>query len=302
MESEDQEYFWSKNHGPNQLQNHDRNRNADHQLAHLKDKYGVMKTYHVWNGENQFTNRYHDILDRTVMSRDLKPFVVYSMNKRKNWEIEELDSIELMRQIQKLHKGEDVMLLERVAMRTADWQNLFRYDFYWDNYKIHTMHELDSYVTGRPAYKKTVVNSVRGHHPHSFLSWNRSSIKEDSDRIRTEKMRNIEKEKRTVVAYHLIKSPDNYMDLFKKEFGRDNIYSCRWKPPAYWERKRKEFSDSLDIRYEDLSDEETNDVVLDVRVEKIPRCYNLEDHLIENYVHVKRNKIKNKKKQKNELL
>ena len=89
------------------------------------------------------------------------------------------------------------------------------------------MHELDSYVSGKPAYKKTVVNSGRGHHPHSFLSWNRTSDKEESERIRNEKLENIEREKRTVVAYHLIKSPNNYMDIFKKEFGRDNTHSSR---------------------------------------------------------------------------
>ena len=113
--------FSSKNNGPRQSQNHDRNRNADHQLAHMKDKSGVMKTYHVWTGENQFTNRHWEKMDRTVMNRDLNPFVVYSMNKRKNWEIEEMDSIELMRQIEELDREQDVMLLERVAMRVYGW-------------------------------------------------------------------------------------------------------------------------------------------------------------------------------------
>ncbi|CAL2042628.1 unnamed protein product [Caenorhabditis brenneri] len=226
MES-DHEYFWSKNNGPSQSQNHDRNRNAEHQLALLKDKSGIMKTYHVYTGENQFTNRYWEKFDRTFMSKDLKPFVMNSMNKRRNWEIEDLDSIELMRRIQKLHKGEDVMLLERVAMRTMDWSNNFRYDWLWDDFKVLAMHELDSYVSGRPAYRKTSVNSGRGQHVNHFLASNRASNKEESERIRNERIRNLEKEKRTVVVYHLIKSPDNYMDIFKKEFGRDNYYSSR---------------------------------------------------------------------------
>ncbi|EFO87938.1 hypothetical protein CRE_05436 [Caenorhabditis remanei] len=291
--------FSSKNNGPRQSQNHDRNRNADHQLAHMKDKSGVMKTYHVWTGENQFTNRYWEKMDRTVMNRDLNPFVVYSMNKRKNWEIEEMDSIELMRQIQELHREQDVMLLERVSMRVYGWPNLFRYDFFWDDYKIHTLHELDSYVSGKPAYKKTVVNSGRGHHPHSFLSWNRTSDKEESERIRNEKLENIEREKRTVVAYHLIKSPNNYMDIFKKEFGRDNTHSSRWAPPTYWERKRKQYSNELDVRYDDLSEDEVEEVELNQENEgnMASKCYNLEDHFVENFVHVKRKK--NKKKNDN---
>ncbi|KAF1752133.1 hypothetical protein GCK72_018687 [Caenorhabditis remanei] len=299
MESEDHEYFCSKNNGPRQSQNHDRNRNADHQLAHMKDKSGVMKTYHVWTGENQFTNRYWEKMDRTVMNKDLNPFVVYSMNKRKNWEIEEMDSIELMRQIQELHREQDVMLLERVSMRVYGWPNLFRYDFFWDDYKIHTLHELDSYVSGKPAYKKTVVNSGRGHHPHSFLSWNRTSDKEESERIRNEKLENIEREKRTVVAYHLIKSPNNYMDIFKKEFERDNTHSSRWAPPTYWERKRKQYSNELDVRYDDLSEDEVEEVELNQENEgnMASKCYNLEDHFVENFVHVKRKK--NKKKNDN---
>ncbi|UMM31638.1 hypothetical protein L5515_005754 [Caenorhabditis briggsae] len=298
MESEDHEYFCSKTARPSQSQNHDRNRNADHQLAHLKDKSGIMKTYHVWTGENQFTNRYWEKYDRTVMSSDLNPFVVYSMNKRKNWTIEELDSIELMGQMQNLHKGEDVMLLERVAMRMVDWPKRFNYDFYWDDYKIQVMHELDSYVSGRPAYKKTTVNSGKGHHPHSFLAQNRASNKEESERIKNEKIANLEKEKRTVVAYHLIKSPDNYMNIFRKEFGRDNCHSSRWAPPTYWERKRKQDMNALDIRYKDLSEDEVEgiDVVEDREIEKEKKFYNLEDYVVDNFIHVKRKKNKNKNK------
>lgn len=301
MES-DHEYFWSKNNGPNESQNHDRNRNADHQLAHLKDKSGIMKTYHVYTGENQYTNRYWEKFDRTEMSKDLKPFVMNSMNKRRNWEIEDLDSIELMRRIQEMHKGEDVMFLERVAMRMVDWPKTFRYDFFWDDFKVIALHELDSYLSGRPAYKKTSVNSGRGQHVNHFKSWNRTANKEDSERLENERNHNLEKEKRTVVVYHLIKSPHNYMDIFKKEFGRDNCNSARWAPPTYWERKRKQHSDVLDLRYDDFNDEGfRNEMRLDndemVEEEFVaPKFYNLEDHFVENFVVVKDRKNRRRKK------
>ncbi|EGT42530.1 hypothetical protein CAEBREN_10482 [Caenorhabditis brenneri] len=179
-----------------------------------------------------------------------------------------------------------------------DWSNNFRYDWFWDDFKVLAMHELDSYVSGRPAYRKTSVNSGRGQHVNHFLASNRASNKDESERIRNERIGNLEKEKRTVVVYHLIKSPDNYMDIFKKEFGRDNCYSARWAPPTYWERKRKQHMDTLDLRYEDNNfsdmDFEIEEGVEDLEMLKAPKFYNLEDHLVENFV-----LVKNKKKRKN---
>lgn len=118
----------SKTRRPIETKNRNRNASAEHLLAHLKDRYAIVKTYHVHEGENCWTNRYHEKMDRTVMRKDLRPFVMYSMNKRRNWEIDDRVGVELIAEIQKLHKGEDVFLIERVAMETCYWTSVLIVD------------------------------------------------------------------------------------------------------------------------------------------------------------------------------
>ncbi|CAB01117.2 uncharacterized protein CELE_C06B3.7 [Caenorhabditis elegans] len=296
----DQEYFWSDEcKNPRQSQSYDSHAGVEHQLASLKDKSIIVKTYYVWTGEDQFTNRYLEKFDRNVMSKDLKPFVMYSMNKRRNWEIDKSDRVELMGQIQELHKGEDVMFLERVSMSTWEWQTIFRYEFYWNELKICTMHELDTYADVKPEYKITSIDSIHGQHPNNFLAWNRTSSKTDSELIQNEKLQNLEVGKRTVVAYHLIKPPENYMSVGKSNFRR-YYHTYKGRQDAYWVRKNREKMITLDLRYEDFSDcDETeitmdNEIEIEIEQEKTKKqFYNWEDHIVEYFVHVKRKKKMN---------
>ncbi|CAI2354142.1 unnamed protein product [Caenorhabditis sp. 36 PRJEB53466] len=300
MDFEDDYYYWSKNQGPSEEKNHERNSSAEHYLANLKDKCGIVKTYHMHSENNQWTNEYRRKMD-TLMGHDLRPFVLFSMNKRRNWEIEESIGVRLMAEIQNLHKGEDVMFLERVAVGSTFWSNCFRFNFHWKHFRISAVHELNTYVSGRPAYKKTSVNSIYGQYLQNLEEHNRCSCKEDAEIIKAERVRNAEKEERILVAYHLMKPPENYFSLMHKKFVRMHIYSGRWKAAAYWERVRRKSLCYLDIRYDDYEEEEfegedEDDHGVDFEQKQRDRCYNfLDDHFVDDFVHVKRKKKKKKK-------
>uniref|UniRef100_A0A1I7U2H3 DUF1604 domain-containing protein n=1 Tax=Caenorhabditis tropicalis TaxID=1561998 RepID=A0A1I7U2H3_9PELO len=86
------------------------------------------------------------------------------------------------------------------------------------------------------------------------------------------------------------------MEMFKKEFGKESNHPSRWAAQSYWERKRKQFMDSQDLRYDDFTEDDTEITEdLDSENEKeIPRFYKLEDHLVDNFVMVKKKKKRKK--------
>lgn len=78
-----------------------------------------MKTYHVDSGEGQWGNGCQKRMDKTVLSQDLVPFVKYSVNKKKRWELrDDVDKKKMLEIISQNYHGMKVVITERTALNS----------------------------------------------------------------------------------------------------------------------------------------------------------------------------------------
>lgn len=86
-------------------------------MRYIETNLVLLKTYHMDFGEGQCSKKRQEELDRTVFSQDIQPYVQYSLNKKKRWEVEA--AVKMLGELQKMYNDMDVVVLERIDFRGA---------------------------------------------------------------------------------------------------------------------------------------------------------------------------------------
>lgn len=280
----DDTYFWSKHGRPDAEKDRVRNSIAELCLSHLKKEGTVMKSVHV-KSEN-------DLKFKTEVDVDMAPYIMYSLNKKRRWEAEDAIGIEILDRAQKLNDGWKVVLVERVNLRSYIWP-IWSYwnapERYLDFFMIKGVHEMKN----NEAYEHKAVDSVYGQRYSHFLEQNRKPKKEKEEESG--------ESSEPLAAYNFLRAPKNCVPLLQKKYKSSN-YGWEWPHVGYWRRIDQLKDNLLDLRYGEVEDLDGNDVedhedeepsVVDVEQKKRPEFYNLEDHLVDNFVIVKRRRRKN---------
>ncbi|EFP08901.1 hypothetical protein CRE_18081 [Caenorhabditis remanei] len=280
----DDTYFWSKHGRPAAEKDRVRNSVAELCLFHLKKEGTVMKTTHFKSDKDLKFKAEEDI--------DMAPYIMYSLNKKRRWEAEDAIGIELLDRTQKLNDGWKVLLIERVNLRSYVWPN-WSYGYsperFLDYFMIKDVHELKK----ENAYDHKTLDSVYGQRYSHFLEKNRKPKKDDDGEEGGDE--------EPLAAYNFLRPPKNYVTILQKQFTSDN-YGWEWPHVGYWRRIDRLKDDHLELRYGELEDLDGNDVnendeegPLDEGFEqKTPsEFYNLEEHLVDKFVIVKRRRRKN---------
>uniref|UniRef100_A0A8R1DFL5 Uncharacterized protein n=1 Tax=Caenorhabditis japonica TaxID=281687 RepID=A0A8R1DFL5_CAEJA len=292
MEMDEAAYFWSKNSGPTPEKDHTRNSIASLCLSHLKTEASVLKTVHV-PPETSKAARY-----RTPEDKDLSPYLIYSLNKKRRWEVEDQLGVDLLSSAQKMNDGWKVLFLERVNLRSWLWP-VWSYgsgpERYLNDFLVRGVHQFD--LDG--GYKECKLNSVFGQRFSHFLEENR----------KPEKERIIEKVSEPLVAYNFLRAPSNYMTLLQKQYQSSN-YGWEWPHHRYWRRIDLLKNHVLELRYgelEDPSEEIDYDTDVNFELEEQSRAspnkfYNLEDHIVDtDFVIVKKKKTSKRRRKTSKI-
>ncbi|UMM32978.1 hypothetical protein L5515_006615 [Caenorhabditis briggsae] len=284
-------YFWSKNGRPDAEKNHDLNSACHVKLRCLKTEKTIVKTYHMDFGEGQAGIKAHDLMDRTVFRQDIAPYVSYSVNKKKRWEMVENEKIEILGEVQKLYDDMEVLILDRVQFRCPTFISgrYYFHDLYFNWFPIRNIHRLHEDKT----YQCTSVNSVFGEKIEHFSPESRSSCKSPIC-LETSKVAG-----KTKVAYHIITPPKNYEALVQKSFHPGRVRMKWWWSPE--DNLKTNYKSWIDedyfewITYDALMDREWDDVhewdeegYVENEEEPEKKCYNLEDHFVDKWTMVKR--------------
>ncbi|CAL2047656.1 unnamed protein product [Caenorhabditis brenneri] len=247
------------------LRKSSRHRLAEHIMSHLKTWGVLVKTLHIPE-EN---------LKYFVDSMDFYPFLPYSLNKKKRWDVDFLEGIE---EIQSFYEDEEVLFLERT--RTGPYDYMRHLDVVLaEQFRIRAVHRLteseyDPSEIPRKFYNKQKTNSIRG---QDFRNFNASK----------------ETENKGIIAYNFLESPKNHMTIFKKKCvsQKDND----WPHTTGWLRirRRKSLKKDLIFLHRNSEDEEFESEQIDEIFEENDgdgsrKCYNLEDHIVERRVRRKR--------------
>ncbi|EGT31455.1 hypothetical protein CAEBREN_10559 [Caenorhabditis brenneri] len=244
----------------------------------------IMKTYHVDPNDKVWDTDFHEKMDRTLLHQDLTPFIKYSINKKKRWETN--GSIANLQDLQKTYRGMDVVISDRVWLGSSPmWcfvshENYFHHFF--DNFPIRQIHQL----TLDGSYECLSSDSVYGQPLKSLTPKNRSPNKIDDA---AQGDFSIPK-----VAYHIITPPKNYEKLRNGDFQPGSSdRCCTHRTLTHWRRVKNLKYVLASLRYEEFEDlDEDMDMTDDYLVYDdcgSPRkFYNLEDHLVDNFVFVKR--------------
>ncbi|CAP39906.1 Protein CBG23055 [Caenorhabditis briggsae] len=280
----DDAYFWSKHGRPSAEKDRIRNSIAELCLSHLKKEGTVLKSIHV-KSEN-------DLKFKAEEHTDMAPYINYSLNKKRRWEAEDAIGVDLLDRAQKLNEGWKVILLERVNLRSwnfTNWAYASAPERYLDLFMIKNVHEL----TKDDAYSHKGIDSVYGQRFSHFLEENRKPKKENEAES--------SEPSEPLAAYNFLRAPRNYVALLQKEYKSSN-YGWEWPHVGYWRRIDQLKDKLLDLRYGEIEDLDGNDVD-DVSEEdqsdggsdhkKKSEFYNLEDHIVDKFVVVKRRRRKN---------
>ncbi|CAL2044991.1 unnamed protein product [Caenorhabditis brenneri] len=279
----DDTYFWSKHGRPSTEKDRIRNSIAELCLSHLKKEGRVMKTIHVKSEK--------DLKYKSEEDVDMAPFINYSLNKRRRWEAEDAIGVDLLERAQKLNDGWKVILVERVNLRSYVWPSWSYWsdpERYLDYFMIKSVHEMKK----EGSYDQKTLDSVFGQRYSHFLDENRKPKKEERESGETSE---------PMAAYNFLRAPKNYVPLLQKQYKSSN-YGWEWPHVGYWRRVDQLKDNLLELRYGEFEnldgkdvdhqdDTEPSEEELDQK--KPPKFYNLEDHLVDNFVVVKRRRRRN---------
>lgn len=244
-----------------------------------------MKTYHLDPKDPIWDNAFHEKMDRTYFQKDLAPYVKYSINKKRRWEAQ--GNMDILTDLQNAYRDMDVFVSERVWLKTSPLFSFISQINYYHNYlldfNIRRIHQ----ITDNDGYQCFSSDSVFGQPYKCLLPENRLAKKpedsDDTDGYSTPK-----------VAYHIITPPKNYEKLRNSDFCPGS--SDRWghRTLTHWRRTKIMRDALLSLRYEQFEDldedvDMTDDYLIYDRYDPPREFYNLEDHLVDNFVYVKRN-------------
>lgn len=244
-----------------------------------------MKTIHVKSEKDLKFKAKDDI--------DMAPYLMYSLNKKRRWEAEDAIGVELLDRAQKLNDGWKVLLVERVNLRSwvwPSWSYASNPERYSDFFMIKGVHEFKK----NGGYDQKSIDSVYGQRFSHFMEENRKPKKESGEEA------NEEESPEPLAAYNFLRAPKNFVPLLQKEYKSSN-YGWEWPHVGYWRRIDQLKDNLLELRYGEIEDLDGNDVdehseqgPSDEKVEqKKSEFYNLEEHLIDKFVVVKRRRRKN---------
>ncbi|KAF1755119.1 hypothetical protein GCK72_021688 [Caenorhabditis remanei] len=227
-------------------------------MSHLRSWGILVKTLHIPNEKWKFFDG----------DDDFYPFLRYSLNKKRRWEI---DFLEDLAETQEFYgENVEVLFLERSRTEAYDWPHYYETTLP-GQFRIRAVHQLadcESRHKQKEIYKKQEVNSIFG---QDFRNFDASKIMEN----------------KSVVAYNFIRSQENYLKIFKKKLIRkkDN----EWPHTTGWQRVKRREAIDMEIRnlHNDLEDNSaTESSEFEIESESISdrKFYNLEEHIKEKRV------------------
>ncbi|CAI2354701.1 unnamed protein product [Caenorhabditis sp. 36 PRJEB53466] len=291
------EYFWCKNGRPSIEKDRLRHAVARLYLCRLKTQATVMKSIHVATEEG-FEFRSGDDVD-------ISPYLYYSLNKKRRWEDEAEIGVELLERARNLNAGWKTIFLERVNLKSYLWDHWS----YWcsperfcDSFRIRGVHKL----TEENVYEHCCLNSVFGQRYSNFLEENRKPKKEKKKGKAEEEVE--EKVAEPLMAYNFLRAPKNYLTLLSKQYTSSN-YGWDWPHVGYWRRVDLQKEHNLELRYGKIEDSDGDpddlfcyDFPSDFEQKPMEKCYNLEDHIVDKFMIVKRHKKRKNEKTGFEIL
>ncbi|CCD67694.2 Glycosyltransferase family 92 protein [Caenorhabditis elegans] len=275
-------YYWTKNGRPDVESNHIRNQYGSYMLRHLNKNQVLIKTYHVDLNDDIWTENFHEKMDRTIFQQDLVPYVNYSLNKKRRWEIngdrETLSEIQNHNSYRDLDM--DVLVINRVWLRISPYLTFLAaqdyYHYFFLKFPIRQLYQLNADQSSTCI----INNSTFGQSYKSLLPQNRSpKISE-----------NLKKEGYSIpkIAYHIITPPRNYEFLLDKRYrpGKGCRFIDNHRTLAHRRRVNNWKDVLLLVRYENFEDDgervDADDELSGISsYEAAPsKFYMLEDHVI----------------------
>ncbi|PIC30493.1 hypothetical protein B9Z55_021713 [Caenorhabditis nigoni] len=173
------------------LQKHSKtSRLAEHTMSHLKTWNILVKTYHI--PEENLKNFENSDSD------DFFPFLPYSMNKKRRWEVDFLDDLA---GIQKFENFE-ILFLERTRKGAYDFPKYLESTMS-EQFRIRVVHRISR---DSENYEKEEINSIFG---QEFKNFEASKLENSG-----------------IIAYNFIKSPENSIKIFGKKCISEKDHSC----------------------------------------------------------------------------
>ncbi|CAP21498.1 Protein CBG25029, partial [Caenorhabditis briggsae] len=176
---------------------------AEHTMSHLKTWNILVKTFHIPEENLKFFEN---------SDSDFFPFLPYSMNKKRRWEV---DFLEDLAGIQKSENFE-ILFLERTRKGAYDWPKYLESTMS-EQFRIRVVHRI-SRNPNFEIYEKQEINSIFGQDFKNF----EASKSENSG----------------IIAYNFIKSPENSMKIFGKKCISEKDNS--WPYTSGWIRVRRQ--------------------------------------------------------------
>ncbi|CAO4377436.1 unnamed protein product [Caenorhabditis nigoni] len=159
----------------------------------------------------------------------------------------------------------DVLVLERVEFSCSPYSCHVPFPFFFDFFKVRKLNNLKN-----DRYETISINSVIGQPYKNFES-----------RV----LRN------PTIAYHIITPPKNFENLKNKDFHPGCYGKKGHRTSGHWRRSKNMVEIILEAKYDRFEDanDDLIDAFLITEERKLPRkYYNLEDHILESYVYIKR--------------
>lgn len=236
---------------------------ADYCLSHMKTHAAIMKSGDVQGSE------------------DLDSNIFYSLNKKRRWEVEDSVGAYLLGYLNKSNAEWMVVVIERTISRSHSWESYFHGACAYNFELLHPIRKIH-YLRNDKEYDLKSVNSDYGQTYHNFLDSPRD------DQV-------VAEPQRSVVSYNIIRAPSNYLIYMRKLYQHSNYWGHNWPRAGYWNRVNRRQDRYEDLRYEDfddLLDDDLDDVedIREVCMESRREFYNLEDHLVDNFLVVKKRK------------
>ncbi|KAF1749978.1 hypothetical protein GCK72_016523 [Caenorhabditis remanei] len=264
MEEEDI-YYWSKHSRPSPNQDHIRHSLAEYVLHPLKIRASILKSIYIPIPSDHLQSEYSDF----------QPNILYSLNRKRRWEAEDSIGVDLLEELTQLNKGWRVTVVERKQARNYEFPLCFAAAFYLYSHYFEDLYPVMKfcYLKDNKEYKE---KSVRGQVYKNFLGQMNNFEESDDDPI---------------ASYNFLRPPANIVTLMKKRFQSRDYNSRGWQRDGYWNRLDRKKDRYIQLRYEELENLDGgvwNDG-LDNNVEEVKvKYYNLEDHLVEKFVMVKK--------------
>ncbi|EFO94986.1 hypothetical protein CRE_08824 [Caenorhabditis remanei] len=269
-------YYWSKNSGPRDEKDHDRNKFCRFFMSFLKTEAVIMKTYHL---DASTSSKIWKQFDHSLARQDLVPFVKYSLNKKKRWEVQ--GGVSLLKELKDAYDDMNVLVANRVCLRSSPYfcvapahhyfLHFFRY------FPIRHLHRMNS----DSSYQCQSGSSIWGQSYKSLLPENRRSEKTEA---------NSEEPMKPTVVYHIIIPPKNYEKLRNNDFRFTSSHSivhirrCKNMKDILMELRydeHEELEDGMDIGDDYATVDSRSEPRKFTKSEGFDFSYNLVDHVVD---------------------